>query len=148
MISLILPYPVSANRYWRSFVPRGGSRAIVTLSDEAKAYKREVQHRAMLAGVKCLDGRIHLDLKLYPGRPKDWAKRSAKNPDNWDDDVRCIDLGNAEKVLSDALNGIAWTDDKQIFRMTKERMEPDEYGERVVVTFFPIVRTLKQEELI
>jgi len=36
---LSLPYPVSANRYWRSF--RAGSRAVVTVSAEAKVYKRE-----------------------------------------------------------------------------------------------------------
>ena len=54
-----------------------------------------------------------------------WARRARKDPANWDDDVRCIDLGNAEKVLSDALNGVAWLDDKQHRRILLERMEPD-----------------------
>jgi crossover junction endodeoxyribonuclease RusA len=145
---IALPYPVSANRYWRSFVPKGGSRAITTLSEEARQFKRDVQRIAVHMGVKPVTGRIHLHIQLWPNRPKDWAKRSANNPDTWDDDVQCIDLGNCEKVLSDALNGIAWADDKQIFRLTKERMEPDEYGGRCHVYFEPIVRQLKQAELL
>lgn len=134
MIELTFPYPVSANRYWRSFVPRGKSRAIVTVSDEAKAYKAEVAWRARLAGIRePLTGRVGLLVRLYPARPQDWAKRSAKNPDCWDDDVRCLDLGNVEKVLSDALNGVAWADDKQLRRIVLERCEPDEKGARVEV---------------
>lgn len=136
MTTLVLPYPVSANRYWRSFVPKGGKRAIVTLSDEAKKYREECGWRARLAGVRSpLQGRVALTLRLYPARPQDWAKRAQRNPDGWDDDVRCIDLGNAEKVLCDALNGIAWVDDKQIRRMVKHRCEPDEKGARVEIDF-------------
>lgn len=131
--TLTLPYPISANRYWRSFVPRGGQRAITVVSDEAKAYREEVKWRAMAAGLRPIKGRVQLELRLYPGRPQDWQKRARKDPECWDDDVRCIDLGNAEKVLSDALNGIAWDDDKQHRRIIKERMVPDENGPRVVV---------------
>jgi crossover junction endodeoxyribonuclease RusA len=79
-------------------------------------------------------------IRLYPARPQDWAKRAQRNPDTWDDDVRCIDLGNAEKVLSDALNGIAWIDDKQLRRIELERCEPDEHGARVVVEIEPVTR--------
>lgn len=137
--NLVLPYPVSANRYWRSFVPRGGNRAVTVVSDEAKAYREEVAWRARIAGMRePLQGRVAFSLLLYPPQPKDWAKRAAKNPDTWDDDVRCIDLGNAEKVLCDALNGIAWVDDKQIRRMLKDRCEPDGVA-RVEVTIEPWV---------
>lgn len=143
---LILPYPVSANRYWRHVMMRG--HAVTLLSREAKAYKAEIQQRAMLAGIrKPLDGRVSLSLELYPERPKDWAKRSQARPDDWDDTVRCMDLGNCEKVLSDALNGIAWNDDSQIREMTKRRMAPDECGARVVVRFRPIVVSRIAEEL-
>jgi crossover junction endodeoxyribonuclease RusA len=47
--------------------------------------------------------------------------------------VRCIDLGNAEKVLSDALQGIVYDDDKRIWAMHKARMEPDGGPARVVL---------------
>lgn len=132
-ITLVLPWPVSANRYWRSFVPRGHQRAIITLSDEAKAYKQEVGWLAKKAGVRnWIKGRVAVDIQLYPMRPADWAKRAAKDPAGWDDTVRCIDLDNARKVLYDALKGVAFGDDRWVWEDSARRMEPD--GEaRVVV---------------
>jgi crossover junction endodeoxyribonuclease RusA len=132
MITLTLPYPPSSNRYWRTAVVCG--RAQTYPSDDAKAFKSEVRALALQAGVrKPIEGRIAIALQLYPQRPQDWVKRARRDPLTWDDDVRCIDLGNCEKVLSDALNGVAWVDDKQHRRILLERMEPD--GEaRVVVT--------------
>jgi crossover junction endodeoxyribonuclease RusA len=134
MITLTLPYPVSANVYWRSFVPRGHSRAIVTLSDEAKAYKAAVGKLVREAGIRApIKGRVAINVQLFPARPQDWARRARKDPMNWDDDVRCIDLDNANKVLLDSLKGLVIEDDKWVRRQVSERMEPD--GEaRVVVT--------------
>lgn len=124
MIELILPYPISANRYWKAITIPG--RTMMAPSKEAKAYKAEVAKLAALAGIRApMVGRIALHIQLYPQRPQDWARRARRDPLRWDDDVRCIDLGNAEKVLSDALNGVAWFDDKQHRRILLERMEPD-----------------------
>lgn len=139
-ITLTLPYPISANRYWRSYVPRGMSRAIVTLSDEAKAYKSEVGWLCKTAGVRSpIAGRVAIAYRLYPARPQDWQKRQRKDGSGWDDSVRCIDLDNAQKVLFDALKDIAFGDDNMIRRIEAERMEPDADGARVVVTITPIV---------
>lgn len=132
MIALTLPYPISANRYWRPV--KLGTHISIVPTLEARAYREEVALMAKAAGVrKPLEGRIAVQVQLYPQRPRDWAKRAAKDPRTWDDDVRCIDLGNAEKVLSDALNGVAWVDDKQLRRILLERMEPDGPA-RVVLT--------------
>jgi crossover junction endodeoxyribonuclease RusA len=122
--SVTLPYPVSANRYWRSY-GRGG-RAIVTLSAEAAEYKA----RAAIAwgAEKPIAGRIALHVRLYPARPQDWAKRAAQSPGAWDDSVRCLDLDNALKVAIDALNGIAYVDDSQIKRLTAAVGEPVQGG--------------------
>lgn len=137
-VSLDLPWPVSANRYWRSFVPRGHKRAIVTLSDEAKAYKREVAWLAKAAGMRPMDGRVRVDCLLYPALPKNAEKRMRKLGEGWDDSVRSLDLDNALKVTIDALKGVAYHDDKQVWRLTAERMEP--CGEaRMVVRVTPIV---------
>lgn len=134
MTVLVLPYPVSANRYWRSFVPRGSSRAIVTRSPEANAFIQTVQLLAITAGVRdSLNGWLYVTIRLYPNRPKDWEKRQRLDPFGWEHSVQCLDVGNCEKVLCDALNGILWKDDKQIRRMVLERMSPDEHGGRVVV---------------
>ena len=129
---LVLPWPVSANLYWRSFVPKGHRRAIVVVSDEAKAYKREVAWIAKAAGVRPLAGRVHLAYWLYPAMPLDAAKRKRKHGATWDDSVRSIDLDNAAKVLSDALNGIAYADDAQVWAITAQRMEPDGVARLVV----------------
>jgi len=143
MIALTLPYPVSANRYWSSRVIRsketGRQMAMTYVTPEARAYREEIALRARAAGIRTpMEGRIWLHLQLYPHRPLDWQKRVAKlGHQAWDDDVQCIDLGNAEKVLADALQGIAFADDKQIWRQSKERMEPDGRPARVVVVLRP-----------
>jgi crossover junction endodeoxyribonuclease RusA len=138
-ITLTLPYPISANRYWQTRVMKAKSaagRAMATtyISAEAKAYKKQVQQLARAAGVRApIAGRYEMHIQLYPNRPLDWKTRQRKLGAAWDDGVLCIDLGNAEKVLSDALADIAITDDKWARRIVSERMEPD--GEaRVVVT--------------
>lgn len=141
MITLTLPYPISANRYWRSFVPRGHKRAIVTLSDEAKAYKEHVNLQAWQQGVRApIEGRVHVHIALYPQRPLDWKTRQRKFGQAWDDTVQCIDLDNARKVLYDALKDVAFGDDKWVRADSAERMEPDEHGARVVVTITPIAK--------
>jgi crossover junction endodeoxyribonuclease RusA len=144
MITLTLPYPPSANRYWRTAVVCG--RAQTYPSSDAKAFKAEVSKICARAGLlDPIEGRIELHVQLYPQRPQDWVKRARKDPLGWDDDVRCIDLGNCEKVLSDALNGLAWADDKQHRRILLERMEPD--GEaRVVVTITALARPASPQE--
>jgi crossover junction endodeoxyribonuclease RusA len=147
-VRLVLPYPISANAYWRSFVPRGHSRAVVTLSEEAKVYKAEVGWISRQAGVRApLDCRCSVHVQLYPARPQDWAKRAAKNPLTWDDDVRSIDIDNANKVLLDALKGIAIVDDSRRYvrRLLGEQMEPDALPARVVVTIEPLALPMSSQ---
>lgn len=147
MIALTLPYPVSANRYWATrVIKRKGSNvatAMTYVTKEAEDYRKECGCLARAAGLSTpLAGRIALLIRLYPDRPQDWAKRARLAPDTWDDTVRCIDLGNCEKVLSDALNGIAWLDDKQLRRIVLDRCEPDELGGRVEVEIGQLAQPL------
>ena len=133
-VTLVLPYPVSANRYWRTYIPKGHRNAVTVVSGEAKRYKLAVQKTALEAGItKPIDGRISISYQLYPNRPKDWLKRMTRDPMHWDDTVQCIDLDNAQKVMFDALKGIAFVDDDMIFRINGQRAEPDEMGPRVEV---------------
>lgn len=143
-VTLVLPYPISANRYWASRIitPKGSRRpmALTYVTPEAKQYRDDCAKLAIAAGVRPITGRCWISMDLYPHRPLDWAKRARKDPDNWSDTVQCIDLGNCEKVMSDALNGIAWTDDKQHHEIHKYVRDPDEHGARLVVQFRPLVR--------
>ena len=115
MITVTLPYPISANRYWRSRVikPRSGPEIVSTyVSTEAKAYKQEVGWLLRAAGVRQpIAGRVAVAYTLYPHRPQDWKTRQRKLGAMWDDSVQCIDLDNAQKVLLDALKGLAFDDD-------------------------------------
>ena len=146
MIRLTLPYPLSANRYWKAVTIPG--RTMMVPSKEAKAYRADVATLCAAAGIRApLAGRITVAIQLYPARPQDWAKRARRDPETWDDDVRCIDLDNANKVLLDALKGIAFDDDRWVRRLSSERMEPD--GEaRVVITIEQLRIERAQADLI
>lgn len=112
---LVLPYPVSANRYWRSFVPKGHQRAIVTVSDEAKAWKSECGWLAKASGIR-QPTRLPVELAIVLV-PKNGI---------------CMDLDNCLKVSIDALKGIVYEDDKQVRRITAEYGRPDGKGGLVV----------------
>lgn len=147
-VRLILPPAVSSNRYWRSFVPRGHKRAIVTLSDEAKAYKAAVAQIARKAGVVSpIKGRVAVSYTLFPKRPQDYAKRMKADPLRWDDTVQCLDLDNALKVMLDSLKGIVFEDDKFVHELHGRRAEPDGEG-RLEVVITPIVVESAQPSLI
>lgn len=150
MLTVKLPYPISANRYWRTRVikPKAGPAIVSTyVSAEAKAFKEEVALLLRVAGVRQpIPGRIAIAYTLYPHRPLDWKTRQRKHGAAWDDTVQCLDLDNAQKVLLDAMKGIAFEDDAWVRRITAERAEPD--GEaRVIVTITPIVVEQPQAEL-
>lgn len=136
MLTVTLPWPVSANVYWRTRVVKGV--AMTYVSAEAKAFKADVSRLMRAAGCTSpMPGRVAVALTLYPHRPQDWQKRQRKLGVAWDDGVRSIDLDNAIKVTLDALKGIAIEDDVWVRRILAERAEPD--GEaRLVVTITAI----------
>lgn len=107
MITLSLPYPPSANRYWRNF------RGRMVISPEAKGYKTAVQLIAKRAGVRLLTGEVALILRVY--RPR-----------------KAGDLSNRIKVLEDALQGVAFHDDSQVVAIEAERFD-DKANPRVEV---------------
>jgi crossover junction endodeoxyribonuclease RusA len=129
MIVLTLPYPLSANRYWRPV--RIGAHITIVPTKEAKAYRADVAARC--THLSPLPGRIAVAVRLFPHRPQDFASRMRKQGPAWDDSVQCIDLDNANKVLLDSLKGIAFEDDRWVRRLQAERMEPDGHGARVIV---------------
>ena len=151
-ITLKLPYPLSANLYWRPVPIKakkadGGHfmRSAIVRTEEANQFIEEIGWRLRAYGFSApLDGRLTAILRLWPKRPQDWATRQRKLGDLWDDDVRCIDRGNATKVLWDAFNRIVWHDDKQVWCESVIRMEPD--GEaRCEVVLSRFVRTAEPQ---
>lgn len=150
MITLTLPYPISLNAYLgRRVIPAiGGRPRFVSyyLTKEAKVFKAECQRIAAAAGVKPILGPVQYEFELYPHLPLDWQKRARLDPVWWDLTVQCIDLDNARKVLLDALNGIAWTDDSRIRKDPGEIMVPDGQS-RCVIRIKPYERAHPQVPL-
>lgn len=107
-----MPYPISANLYWRHFKGR------TIVSKEAVAYKARVFAICRMVGVRLIkSGPVAVHILLHPRLTKKGVASLTR-----------LDLGNTEKVLSDALNGIAWTDDKQLERILLEVADPIEGG--------------------
>ena len=103
MVRLKLPYPVSANRYWRIW------RNKAVRSAEATAYKSVVRRIAQEAGVMPSEGSVAVCLRLIPKVNKDGSANKT-----------VIDLDNALKVTLDSLQGIAYENDKQVRRIVAE----------------------------
>jgi crossover junction endodeoxyribonuclease RusA len=119
-VKIRLPYPISANRYWKQFYSKALGHIMQAPSDEAQRYKKQVALLVRAAGLRsCIPGLIELDVVLHPVRPKVYTPGR---------EVRCMDLDNALKVTIDALKEIAYTDDSQVRRIVAERGEPLEGG--------------------
>lgn len=118
---MMLPYPVSGNRYWRNF------RGRMTRSSEALAYRDEVQAIASECLTTCLQGCVEVKLVLHPRMPKDWARRLRRDP-HAVLLVSRMDLDNAQKVALDALQGIAFSNDRQITSLSIRLGQPMEGG--------------------
>ena len=120
---LVLPYPISSNRYWRSFVPKGWTRAVVHLSEEAKAYKTQVAWLAKVGGFKEPTTKpISLTLVLCPRRTNDEGKVIGVT----------MDLSNCLKIAEDALQGIVYENDRQVRELWLRYGEKTERGQLIV----------------
>lgn len=96
-IEIKLPYPISANRYWR----RAGKNIVA--SAEANRYKTTVRQLAYLAQIKTQTGNVGVEITLHPKRNRDGSANGT-----------VLDLDNALKVTLDSLQGVAYINDKQI----------------------------------
>lgn len=98
-IHFVLPFPPSANRYWRhaAVFSRSAGKWIATtyVSEEAKTYKELIRLFCQRHKIKPMLGNIRLTAFIY--RPQ-----------------KSGDLGNRLKVLEDALENIAYINDSQI----------------------------------
>jgi crossover junction endodeoxyribonuclease RusA len=100
------PYPISVNRYYRTF------RNITTISKEGRLFKQHVQlnHRH----IKPVNNDVALDITIHP--------KQKKNGETYN---KIIDLDNGLKCILDSLIGIVYFDDKQVKKIHIE------YGDAV-----------------
>lgn len=109
--TIALPYPPSVNRSWRNF------RGHTVQSTEAKNWKRQAGLMAKQQGAQVMEGSLSVQIALHPRMT---AKGIASKTR--------LDLDNTFKATLDALNGVAWVDDKQIHRLAIELSYPVEAG--------------------
>ena len=100
---MVFDYPPSANRYWRVW----GGR--VVRSAEARSYKIACQIIATREKIKPIAGDVAINIILHPKLTKKGGASKTR-----------IDLDNALKVVIDAMNGVAYTDDSQVVRIVAE----------------------------
>lgn len=116
MVVLSLPYPISNNRYWRTF----RNRQIV--SKEAVAYKARVAAIAAENGIKQTAKMVSLTVQLIPKANKDGSASKV-----------CLDLDNCLKVCLDALQGVAYENDNQVEEIHAKRLKTPIAGGGLVV---------------
>lgn len=110
MMTLTLPLPPSANRYWRNY------RGRMVVSDEAKTYKLAAGWTAKAQGAELLDGEVSMVMKFYRAR-------------------KSGDLDNKIKVTLDALQGVIYADDSQVVELHAYRYDDkDNPRVEIVVT--------------
>lgn len=104
-VTMTLPIPPSANRYWRSY---GGH---VVVSSEARDYKAAVRYSTL--GVRPFDGLVAVNVTVFRER-------------------KAGDLDNYLKILLDALKGVLYDDDSAVVEIHAFR-EDDKSHPRVEV---------------
>lgn len=114
-VQLWLPYPVSANRYWRHVGQK------VVRSKAANQYCGAVAVMALREGFRPTSAPVALGVRLLPKLTK---KGQASEV--------CLDLSNAWKVAEDALQGLLFVNDKQVRRIEADFGDPVEGGGLVV----------------
>ena len=100
-----LPPPIALNSYY-------GHTGRVFLSERGRAFRDEAAFMALTQGAEVVEGELSVTIRVYNTR---------------------MDIDAPLKGTLDALNGIAWLDDKQIKRLTismlsdkgERRMEVD-----------------------
>lgn len=95
----------------RAFV-RNGQIGMRT-PDQTVAYERAIGYAARPHFRTPIDGPVRLDIVAIFAMPVSWSKkRRAEESGGWH--TSKPDRDNIEKAIKDALNGIAWVDDRQV----------------------------------
>ena len=104
-------------------VPKARARVVTGSNGNTHSYTPDktvsaegvIKLFANLAGAKPMEGPLALDVEIYLAIPKSWShKRSLDAVHGITRPETRPDWDNFGKLVSDALNGVAWRDDGQI----------------------------------
>lgn len=102
-MTLTLPYPPGSNRLWRSV------RGRTVLSAEAIAWKQTAAWHARAVGCPLLAGNVAVALVLHPRLTKTGRASQTR-----------LDVDGGIKITLDALQGLAYANDKQVTRLSAQ----------------------------
>ena len=102
-MTLTLPYPPGSNRLWRSV------RGRTILSAEAIAWKQTAAWQARAVGCPPLAGNVAVQMILHPRLTK--AGKASRTR---------LDVDGGIKITLDALQGLAYANDKQVTRLSAQ----------------------------
>ena len=111
IIELELDYPVSSNRYWRSF------RGRMVRSKEANAYRKHVAQECLRWDDPLTEAAVKCWITLHPKMTKDGRASEV-----------VLDLDNCIKVALDAMQGQVFFNDKQVKRIVASYGQPKQGG--------------------
>ena len=115
-MKLIIPYPPSVNRYWRTHNGR------MLISREGRQYRQDVQATLCYSPREPFIDRLDVEIEIHP-------------PDH-----RRRDIDNVLKAILDSLQHAGvYEDDSQIDKLTVERMSVSAPAGHVVVRITPIM---------
>ena len=125
--------------------PVGKQRPIVTRFHGTFTPKQTVQAehkiawkaRAAMKGKPPSDKPVHLFIGANFALPKSASKKDRENLPGTLRDKK-PDLDNIEKLVSDALNGVVWVDDKQVVSHFGKKTNANEDSLRIIVDEYPV----------
>jgi Holliday junction resolvase RusA-like endonuclease len=124
-------------RGWQRSGTADGHHYVKKETAAEQAYIRQLAARAM-AGEPPMTGPIAFTFEAVFEKPTSWSPRLQSMPNL--PHVSKPDLDNIEKLLLDALNGVAWADDAQVCQVVKRKRYGE--GERVDIVIEELATTV------
>ena len=102
---------------------RQGMHVQTYTPDKTRAYEQAVALAYTSAGGRLIDGPVALQLTAFQALPKRATKAQRAAAERGEIyPIRKPDLDNIIKIVLDALNGAAYTDDKQVVRLDARKL--------------------------
>jgi Holliday junction resolvase RusA-like endonuclease len=105
--------------------PRGKGRPRFTRDGhvytdaKTREYEEEIREAFAEAGGVMTDKAVMVSIVVHHGVPARWSKKVKRAAlDNKIAPIRKPDVDNIGKIVLDALNGVAWKDDRQVVSLT------------------------------